>query len=53
MQKVVNYHPKFDALKNMKQAVVRVVRRKKALGQYIVVAHKGEIERIDFSVVKK
>lgn len=53
MQKVVGYQPKFDALKNMKQAVVRVVRRKKALGQYIVVAHDGQVERIDYSIIKK
>jgi hypothetical protein len=37
MQKVEGYRPRFDALQNMKQAVERVVCRKKALGQYIVV----------------
>ncbi|WP_232617225.1 hypothetical protein, partial [Marinomonas sp. BSi20584] len=50
MQNQDNYQPSFDRVRHLKQAVNRVVRRRKALGQYIVVANKGEIQRIDFLV---
>ncbi|MCF6346284.1 MAG: hypothetical protein L3J00_07420 [Thiomicrorhabdus sp.] len=52
MQEVIDYQPKFDALKNMKEAVVREVRRKKALGQYMIVVEEGEVKRVDFSIFK-
>ncbi|MBR7887566.1 hypothetical protein J9B83_01340 [Marinomonas sp. A79] len=50
MQNQDNYQPNFDRVRHLKRAVSRVVRRKKALGQYIVVATKGEVQRIDFSI---
>ncbi|WP_178863514.1 hypothetical protein [Thiomicrorhabdus cannonii] len=43
--------PKFDAVEIMRQAVAREVRRKKALGQYIVVAERGVPRKVDFSVL--
>lgn len=52
MQEVIFSQPKFDALQNMKEAVARDVRRKKALGQYIIVVEEGEVKRIDFSILK-
>lgn len=52
MQNQDSYQPNFDRVRHLKQAVNRVVRRRKALGQYIVVANKGEIQRIDFPVTK-
>lgn len=53
MQEIICYQPKFDALQNMKEAVARDVRRKKALGQYIVVVEDGELKRVDFSILKR
>ena len=53
MQNQDNYQPSFNRIKHLKRAVSRLVRRRKALGQYIVVAHKGQIQRIDFSVIKE
>ncbi len=53
MQPEIDYQPKFSGLQNMKQAVAREVRRKKAMGQYIVVAENGQIKKIDFSIIKK
>jgi len=50
MQSLENsYQPKFNSVEHLKNAVSRVVRRRKALGQYIVIANKGKIQRIDFS----
>jgi heat shock protein HspQ len=53
MQSKIDYQPSFSGLQNMQQAVERVVRRKKAMGQYIVVAENGQIKKIDFSIIKK
>lgn len=50
MQNPENYQPKFNRVQHLKNAVSRVVRRRKALGQYIIVANKGKIQRIDFSL---
>ncbi|GEM_PF-1387595 len=52
MQEMSFYQPKFDALQNMKEAVVREVRRKKALGQYMIVVEEGEVKKIEFSILK-
>lgn len=52
MQNQESYQPKFNPTLHLKRAVSRVVRRRKALGQYIVVADKGKIQRIDFSVIE-
>lgn len=50
MQNQDSYQPSFNRVKYLKRAVSRIVRRRKALGQYIVVANKGKIQRIDFAV---
>lgn len=47
----IDNFPKFDAVEIMRQAVAREVRRKKALGQYIVIAERGVPRKVDFSVV--
>ncbi|MEA3404427.1 MAG: hypothetical protein U9R28_01665 [Pseudomonadota bacterium] len=52
MQAELEYRPKFSGLQNMQQAVDREVRRKKAMGQYIVVAENGQVKKISFSIVK-
>lgn len=52
MQNQDNYQPTFNRVKHLKLAVSRVVLRRKALGQYIVVATKGQIERVEFSVTQ-
>ncbi|MCI4412197.1 MAG: hypothetical protein JHC38_11045 [Thiotrichales bacterium] len=44
------YQPKFNRIQHLRNAVSRVVRRRKALAQYIIVANKGKIQRIDFSL---
>ncbi|MBN2866776.1 MAG: hypothetical protein JXK16_12275 [Thiotrichales bacterium] len=53
MSQINSLQLKFDAVSVMKDAVAREVRRKKALGQYVIVADKGKVRKIDFSVLKK
>lgn len=53
MQPELDYRPKFSGLQNMKEAVNREIRRKKAMGQYIVVAENGQVKKISFSMLKK
>ena len=50
MQSQASYQPSFNRVQLLKRAVTRIVRRRKALGQYIIVANKGKIERIEFAL---
>lgn len=40
----------FDAQAVMQKAVSREIRRKKAMGQYIVIFNGKDVEKVDFSI---
>jgi len=46
------YRPAFNVKDLMQKAVDREFRRKKALGQYVIVGENGKPKKIDFSVLK-
>lgn len=52
MQDLKSYRPAFSGEALMKKAVDREFRRKKALGQYVIVGENGKPKKIDFSVLK-
>lgn len=43
----------FDAQAVMEKAVSREIRRKKAMGQYMVIFNGTEVEKVDFSLKAK
>jgi hypothetical protein len=43
------YKPKFDSVDVLKRAVAKMIRRRKAMGQYIIIAKNGKVKRIDFA----
>lgn len=51
MNTIDQYHPKFNAVEVMRTAVAREFRRKKALGQYVIVGENHKPRRIDFSLI--
>ena len=52
MSQVDLYQPTFDAQTVLKKAVEREFRRKKALGQYVIVGENSKPKKIDFSILK-
>ena len=52
MSQVDLYQPTFDAQTVLKKAVEREFRRKKALGQYVIVSKNSKPKKIDFSILK-
>ena len=49
MEKTKHYRPNIDSVKVLKRAVTRMVRRRKAMGQYIIIVENGKIKRVDFA----
>mgnify|MGYP005750960011 CR=1 FL=1 len=49
MKKTKPYKPNIDSVRVLKNAVSRMKRRRKAMGQYIIIAENGKIKRVDFA----
>lgn len=47
------FRPTFNGVEVLRRAVDKAIRRKRALGQYAIVAHNGVAEKRDFSLTKK